>query len=202
MPSFFFSYNLASKNSAHVFYGLKIEENTDFYKHFDSYRFSSADEQAELYEFCCEYLLKNGYERYEISNFAKQGYESRHNLKYWNLDDYVGFGVAAHSCFEGERFGNSNDYNAFLRHEDICDQRVVLSKSDCMTEYVMLGLRLERGISLLDFKKVFGIDFKVAYPCVDEFVKMNFMRESDESIAFTTKGFLVSNSILSQMLDF
>ena len=183
-------------------YGLKIEKNTEFYKNIDLYKFSSADEQAELYEFCCEYLFKNGYKRYEISNFAKQGYESKHNLKYWNLDDYVGFGVAAHSCFLGERFGNSNDYNAFLRREDICNQREKFSQDERMTEYVMLGLRLDRGIAYEEFEECFGMKFFDVYPSAYEFIKMGFMRECEGRIAFTTKGFLVSNAILSQMLDF
>ena len=183
-------------------YGLKIEKNTEFYCNFDAYTFPDADAQAELYELCCDYLLTNGYSRYEISNFSKVGKESNHNLKYWLLDDYIGFGVAAHSCFEGERFGNSDDYKAFLRGEDICNQRQIVSERELVSEYVMLGLRLDRGINLSEFKSFSGIDFRSAYPCVDRFVKMGFMRESDDRIAFTTKGFLVSNTILSEMLDF
>lgn len=183
-------------------YGLKIEKNTEFYRNFDAYTFPDADAQAELYELCCDYLLKNGYSRYEISNFSKVGKESNHNLKYWLLDDYIGFGVAAHSCFEGERFGNSDNYKAFLRGEDICNQRQIVSERELVSEYVMLGLRLDRGINLSEFKSFSGIDFRSAYPCVDRFVKMGFMRESDDRIAFTTKGFLVSNTILSEMLDF
>lgn len=183
-------------------YGLKIEKNTEFYRNFDAYTFPDADAQAEFYELCCDYLLKNGYSRYEISNFSKVGKESNHNLKYWLLDDYIGFGVAAHSCFEGERFGNSDDYKAFLRGEDICNQRQIVSEREFVSEYVMLGLRLGCGIELSKFKLLSGIDFRSAYPCVDRFVKMGFMRESDDRIAFTTKGFLVSNTILSEMLDF
>ncbi len=195
--------NVVALEPEHVSaYGLKIEKNTEFYRNFAKYDFPDSDLQAELYEICCEYLLKNRYERYEISNFSKQGRESKHNLKYWLLDDYIGFGVAAHSCFEGERFGNSNDYKAFLQGKDICDQRQTVSKSDYMTEYVMLGLRLDTGIDLFDFEKLFNIGFKETYPCVDKYVKMGFMKENNGRIAFTTKGFLVSNAILSEMLDF
>ena len=183
-------------------YGLKIEKNTEFYRNFGTYKFPDSDAQAEFYELCCDYLAKNGYERYEISNFSKAGKESKHNLKYWLLDDYIGFGVAAHSCFEGQRIGNSNDYKAFLQGEDICDQRQTVSKGDYVIEYVMLGLRLERGIDLQEFKETFGIDFKIAYPATDKFIKGGFMRERDGRIAFTTGGFLVSNTILSEILDF
>ena len=183
-------------------YGLKIEENTEFYKNFDAYKFPSSDEQAEFYEFCCKRLFESGYNRYEISNFSKCGYESKHNLKYWHLDDYIGFGVAAHSCFGGERFGNSNDYSAFLRKEDICNERRIISQKERITEYVMLGLRLECGISFSEFEALSGRKFKDVYPLVDGFVKMGFMRESEDRIAFLTKGFLVSNTILSQVLEF
>ena len=182
-------------------YGLKIEKNTEFYKNFNLYNFPSGDEQAEFYELCCEYLLRNAYRRYEISNFAKRGYESKHNLKYWLLD-YIGFGVAAHSCFEGERFGNSNDYHDFMTHKDICDERKTISRKEHIAEYVMLRLRLESGIVLSEFEEEAGVDFKVAYPCVENFVKMGFMQDMGDRISFTTKGFLVSNTILSQMLDF
>lgn len=183
-------------------YGLKIEGNTEFSRNYASYNFPDGDEQADFYELCCEYLANNGYQRYEISNFSKPKRESRHNLKYWELDDYVGFGVSAHSCFEGVRYGNSNDYGAFMRGEDICEDRRSVSREEIMTEYVMLGLRLQKGISLLEFKELWGLDFKDAYPCIDQFLKANFMHEREGRISFTTKGFLVSNEILSQMLDF
>lgn len=183
-------------------YGLKIEGDTEFFRNFEKYSFPDADAQADFYELCCECLLKNGYERYEISNFSKPQRESKHNLKYWTMEDYVGFGISAHSLLGGVRYENSNDYNSFLRGEDICDAKRVILKDERQAEYVMLGLRLERGISLSDFKELCGVDFKDEYPCVDAFIKMGFMLERSGRIAFSTKGFLVSNEILSQMLDF
>ena len=183
-------------------YGLKIEEGTAFYRDRDKLVLPDDDVCAELYMLCCEYLSKKGYSRYEISNFAKAGRESRHNLKYWQLDDYVGFGVAAHSCFDGERFGNSRDIKGFLQGKDILIERQRISDNDIVSEYVMLGLRLGKGIDTQEFFALAKKDFKEVYPMTDLYIKDGFMIEQDGRIAFTTKGFLVSNTILSQMLSF
>ena len=183
-------------------YGLKIEEGTAFYRDIDKLVLPDEDGEVELYSLCCDLLQEAGYDRYEISNFALSKKESRHNLKYWNREDYIGFGVAAHSCFEGERFGNSRDMRSFLDGKDICDQRERISENDVIAEYVMLGLRLARGIDLKEFAALSKKDFKAFYPAVDGYIKNGFMIERDGKIAFTTKGFLVSNAILSEILSF
>lgn len=183
-------------------YGLKIEEGTAFFRNRDKLNFPDEDAQAELYTLCCELLLKNGYSRYEISNFAREGKESCHNLKYWQLNSYVGFGVAAYSFFEGERFGNSRDIKAFLAGEDILCEREKISDNDIISEFVMLGLRLASGVDKNKFLLLAKRPFKKVYPMTDAYIKGGFMTESEGRIAFTTKGFLVSNTILSEMLTF
>ena len=183
-------------------YGLKIEEGTAFFYERESLDLPDEDTDAELYTLCCDFLSSNGYSRYEISNFARTGKESRHNLKYWMLDDYIGFGVAAHSCFEGERFGNSRDINAFLAGEDISSQKQKISDEERLSEYVMLRLRLAKGIDKREFLTAAGREFKELYPQVDTYIRRGFMTEDEFRIAFTTKGFLVSNTILSEMLTF
>lgn len=183
-------------------YGLKIEEGTAFYRNRESLSFPDEDTEAELYTLCCNTLMQNGYSRYEISNFSRTGRESRHNLKYWLLDDYIGFGVAAHSRFEGERFGNSRDIKAFILGGDIVCERQKISDSAYLNEYVMLRLRLAEGIDKEKFLSLAKKSFKAVYPSVDFYIKGGFMVEDEKKIAFTTKGFLVSNTILSQMLVF
>ena len=183
-------------------YGLKIEEGTAFYRNRASLVLPDEDAEAELYLQCCDILGNNGYERYEISNFSLSGKESRHNLKYWTREDYIGFGVAAHSCFEGERFGNSRDINAFLCGKDICEQKERISENDAVSEYVMLGLRLAKGINKKEFFDLTNKELTDAYPAVRGYIEKGFMRESDERIAFTSKGFLVSNTILAEILSF
>lgn len=183
-------------------YGLKIEEGTRFFKLRDKLNLPDEDSFAELYERCCERLCENGYSQYEISNFARAEKYSRHNLKYWRLEEYIGFGVAAHSFFEGERFGNSRDIGAFIRGENICEERKKISESERLSEYVMLRLRLSEGIDIAEYKKLCGRAFFEDYPSVKNYVRGGFMVEREEKIAFSTKGFLVSNAILSEMLSF
>ena len=104
-------------------YGLKIEEGTEFYKNRDSLILPDEDEEYEMYLSCSEILNSYGYEKYEISNFSLPEKHSKHNLRYWKGSEYLGFGVAAHSFFEGERFGNSRNIDAFLKGEDITEER-------------------------------------------------------------------------------
>lgn len=183
-------------------YGLKIEDGTLFFKNRDRLILPDEDGEYHMYSRCVEILEHNGYGRYEISNFAKPERESRHNLRYWTLKDYIGFGVAAHSCVDGVRFGNSRNIIDFLGGKDITEEYYTISDGERRREYVMLGLRLEKGISLAEYRQLWGSDFKSDFPDTDRFIKADFFEERNGSIAFTTKGFFVSNSILSQMLDF
>ncbi len=183
-------------------YGLKIEEGTAFARNKDKLVLPNEDEEYEMYCICNEILKANGYHRYEISNFARRGRESRHNLRYWHLEDYVGFGVAAYSCFDGERFGNSRNMTAFLDGKDISCEKSAISDRERLNEYVMLGLRLEEGIDPLEYEKKFGGNFKTDFPETDKFISAGFMKEERGRISFTTKGFFVSNAILSDMLSF
>lgn len=182
-------------------YGLKVEEGTVFGAMADSLDLPDEDDELLMYSSCVEYLAKNGYKRYEISNFSKPGRESRHNMKYWQLDDYIGFGVAAHSCVGRERFGNSRDMSAFLCGEDIVSERYMISDEERRREYVMLGLRLGRGISLDAYGQKWGRSFMNDFPMIECFVKNGLLSDNDGHVAFTTRGFFVSNEVLRQMLD-
>lgn len=181
-------------------YGLKIEEGTAFHRMYDSLTLPDEDAEYEMYSMCCSLLKENGYGRYEISNFAKPGKQSRHNLRYWHLDDYIGFGVAAHSCFGGRRWGNSRDIDAFLRGEDITEEHYAISNDDRVWEYVMLGLRLEEGVSESKFKELSGKDLRSVFSTVDKMTALGFIESENGAYRFTTKGFFVSNAILSDML--
>ena len=183
-------------------YGLKIEEGTRFYKDRDSLALPDDDTCAEFYELCCERFAKSGYRRYEISNFSLDGRESRHNLKYWSLEDYVGFGVAAYSCFRGERFGNSRNIKGFLEGRDICEYRQKISNNDKISEYVMLAMRLTRGVDIAKFKAKFGLDFYEKFGGKIAKFSPEFIEKNEKNCCFTSKGMFVSNYILSEMLDF
>ncbi len=183
-------------------YGLKIEEGTPFFAMQSTLPLPDEDTEYRMYALLSHVLCENGYHKYEISNFAKDGRHSRHNLRYWHGEEYFGFGVAAHSYFGGVRFGNSRDMGAFLRGEDIVEERVCLSPHEREEETVMLALRLAEGISQSEFLAMTGEEFTVRYPTVRRMLDGGFMKEENGRIAFTDRGFFVSNAILAEMLDF
>ena len=183
-------------------YGLKIESGTPFGRDPDRLSLPDEDDEDEMYGDAVRILSEAGIHRYEISNFACAGYESRHNLAYWTQQEYLGFGVAAHSYFRGERFSASRDLEAFLRGEDITDTREAITGDEAMREFVMLRMRLESGVSraLFDarygageFDRLYGDGFR-------RYVAGGFVRDTGDGYAFTTKGFRVSNYILSDLL--
>lgn len=182
-------------------YGLKIEEGTPFDAMRERLPLPDEDTEWEMYGLLSDRLRAAGYHKYEISNFAKKGKESRHNLRYWLGEEYLGFGVAAHSYFGGERFGASRDLSSFLAGEDITEERTFLSPLDRRNEYLMLRLRLSEGICEEEFSSRFGVSLASLYPLLEERIKGGFLKREAGRIAFTDRGFFVSNTILSEMLD-
>ncbi|MGN1139257.1 MAG: radical SAM family heme chaperone HemW, partial [Ruminococcus sp.] len=122
-------------------YILKLEENTVFYKRQEKLNLPSDDETADLYKFAVGYLAEHKYNQYEISNFSKSGFESKHNLKYWNLEDYLGIGPAAHSFINKKRFYYKNSIEDFKNNNIISD-----GTGGNQEEYIMLQLRLKKGL--------------------------------------------------------
>ena len=181
-------------------YGLKIEEGTAFDTRREELALPDEDTELEMYKLCRELLEEGGYFRYEISNFAKRGRESRHNLRYWKRRDYIGFGVAAHSCIDGRRFGNSRDIDAFLRGENIVAESENISEEEKISEYIILGLRLAQGISEDEYFRMCGRNVYDDMPSLKKFARSGFLDISDGYICFSDEGFFVSNAILAQLL--
>jgi oxygen-independent coproporphyrinogen-3 oxidase len=144
-------------------YCLTIEDGTSFGRRRDSLELPDEDTVADMYADMSEILQKNGYHKYEISNFSKEGRESRHNLKYWRLDDYLGFGPAAHSCFDSVRYANSRDIDAYLGGEDITESVEKIEKRERMNEFVMLGMRLSDGIDAREYRERFGEEWQTEF---------------------------------------
>ena len=157
--------------------------------------------ESDMYSDMNEILGKYGYHKYEISNFSKKGRESRHNVKYWRTQDYLGFGPAAHSCYAGKRFAHSRDIGAYLRGESIIIDVEELSEKAQMNEYVMLGMRLYEGIKFKDFEDRFACDFMEEFGRIRQF-SPDFVAVDGEGCRFAEKGMFVSNFILSEILDF
>ena len=177
-------------------YGLKVEENTPFGRMGDQLQLPDEDTQCEMYERACQLLEQSGYHRYEISNFAKVGYESRHNLRYWNREEYLGLGPAAHSFVDGVRYSYPRDIMGYITALEKgrlpeTDSRVILSEAEAKEESIMLGLRLAKGIVA---------DDALVERC-QNYLRYGFMKQTENRIAFTTKGFLVSNTILAELLE-
>ena len=141
-------------------YSLKVEEGTPFYemKKRGSLDIPDDDQNRAMYDEAVDFLKRRGYERYEISNFARTGFESRHNLIYWRLGDYIGFGAGAHSFAGGRRFSNPLGIEEYI--DAVRDGgRITAEKEsakDMMSEFMFLGLRLDAGVSEAEFEQRFG----------------------------------------------
>ena len=178
-------------------YILKIEEGTFFDTHRDRYRFPDEDEVCNLYELCVDFLGQAGYEQYEISNFAKTSYHSRHNTKYWLLEDYLGIGAAAHSLVGGKRFYFPDNSEDFIKGvSPIYD-----GEGNTAEEYIMLRLRLKEGLILDELLSLYGEE--VVTPIKEKaplLAKQGLVNYNEKTISLTKKGFLLSNAVISQFL--
>lgn len=188
-------------------YTLMLEEGTPFHRRGRAalglpQSEEEADEQAvTLWEQACAILREAGYEHYEISNFAKSGLRSRHNLHTWQCRDYLGLGVAAHSCMNGARFGQSRDLEGFLAGKDITEFTEILTPADRESEFIMLALRLSDGIEEAEFFRRFSRDFWHTYGkiCIP-YIEMGLMGREGGRVFLTERGFPVSNAVLAELI--
>lgn len=179
-------------------YLLKIEEKTVFYRKQRELNLPDDDAQAEQYLYMCRYLEEKGYEHYEISNFSKNGNLSRHNIKYWLGDDYLGLGPSAHSALDGKRFYYPKSICEFI------NGNTPVNDGDCggKEEYIMLRLRLEEGINPKSFSEKFGENLpKEFFDRCALFAKAELIKMSETKISLTNNGMLLSNSIITELLE-
>lgn len=169
-------------------YLLKLEEGTVFYKRADSLNLPEEDLTAEMYLHTVEVLEKGGLRQYEISNFSLPGYESRHNLKYWHCEEYLGFGPSAHSFFGGKRFYYPADLEAFLRK----NPPVPDGNGGSFEERLMLALRLSEGYRGPIPKALLK---KASQPKLRPFLELG-----EDSLRLTKEGLLLSNTIIAELL--
>lgn len=186
-------------------YGLKIEEGTALYQFKGSPFIPDDDLQADMYLYAVDALNRNGYRQYEVSNFARRGFMSRHNLKYWQMGEYMGFGAAAHSCVSGQRYSCIADMELYA--DNILKGRSVVDHAESVTdferagEYLMLGLRTTRGISEQEYYDIFPCKFDMARKLMDAYVERGWMTSSEDRWSFTPEGFLLSNVLIGEILD-
>ena len=193
-------------------YCLTLEEGTSMYDMVKNGELELPDEDMEfrMYSTAIDALTEAGYVQYEISNFAVPGYECKHNLKYWNCEEYLGIGPGAHSYFNNCRYSFKRDiaeYIDTLENTDnsdyIVDENYEIKPEERMNEYIMLKLRLKEGLDTDEFFDRFGKTFESLYDkYLSQYLKYGYMEKADGHFRFTTKGMYVSNFILSAMLEF
>ncbi len=196
----------ASDNGAlHIsMYALTPEDGTPVYTDYLNGELPDGDEVAQMYGAGVEKLASLGFERYEVSNFCKDGKKSRHNLNYWRRGEYIGFGVSASSCINNVRFTNTFDLDEYFKCI-LSDCFAVIDSEEIdregqEEEYIMLRLRTSDGIDLNEFKKLFGCEFTEKYSVQINKLKDSLDRGSD-SIKIKDEFLFVQNSIIVEFFD-
>ncbi len=182
-------------------YGLKIEEGSYFYKN-SPQNIATVDEQADMYLSAVQILESQGFEHYEISNFSKNGYNSRHNLVYWNNENYYGFGLSAHGYLNNIRYSNFCDLDDYLENTGMAELETKLLKSEQLEEEIFLGLRRMKGINCIDINRKYDINFEEKYKNIlVKYLDSGHIQKTLSGYKLTLQGVLISNMILSEFLE-
>lgn len=201
--------NVVNLSPEHISaYSLIIEEGTKFYDRFskDNNILPSEESDRQMYYDTKKILNTAGYQRYEISNYSKKGYECRHNIGYWQRVNYMGFGLGASSLIDNVRYSNVRDMNEYLKSvENKCmhmHQEInILSIQEQMEEYMFLGLRMISGVSIMQFENMFNTDFQKVYGlCVQKLEKEGLVKIANSKISLTEKGLDLSNYVMAEFL--
>ncbi len=186
-------------------YGLKLEEGTPLYECREFSNLPDDDTQADMYLAAVEYLRSKGYRQYEISNFCRRNNESRHNNKYWNGGEYLGFGPDASSDFAGKRFKIIRDLHGYIDgmrgSGQVLEDIQEVPKRERAGEYLMMRLRTCRGICASEYEKKYLMSFAPIKKVLEEFAKQGFAACYDTQWwRLTTEGFLISNTLITELL--
>lgn len=184
-------------------YELTPETGTPFYKAIAENTLSKPGEDAiiQMYYYAIDELAGAGYKHYEISNFARQGFECRHNLNYWDRGQYIGIGAGAHS-FEGSRRTSNTDdiknyINSLKTRSSTVKEGIEISREDALRESIFLGMRKTEGLNIGYFEKYLGKDIKSA---VSEFISAGLLESSGQRLNLTRKGIVVSNQVIAGLM--
>ena len=189
-------------NPEHIsIYSLILEEGTPFYGM--NLMLPNEDEERQMVH-SIPYILGTDYHQYEISNYAKTGFECRHNIKYWKRDEYLGFGLSAASLVNETRFKNTDDIKVYLDNSDnknVYTEYEVLNTDEQMSEFLFLGLRMNEGISISEFENLFGKSpFDVYGEKIALHIKEELLENKDNSLFLTEKGRDLANYVWSDFL--
>lgn len=200
--------NVNTLNPEHIScYSLTIEEDTPFGKWERQGKLNKADEQTDrsMYHYALWYFNKMGYVQYEISNFSKSGFKSKHNLTYWKYKPYIGMGLGAHSFFLGSRYHNTYDLKKYIQINgnisELKEDIEVIPLSIQYAEYLFLGLRLLEGISIKEFDNIFKVSFEEIYGVkTKNLLKLNLLEKNNNIIKLTSKGLDICNTVFTEFL--
>ena len=174
----------------------------------DSPVIPTEDEQADMYLYAVQALAAGNFSQYEVSNFAKRGFESRHNMKYWNLEDYLGLGAAAHSFIADKRFSNPEDVSKYVDSWQTGNPAVVWHQEntweDSLTDYIFTALRKTEGIGKRDFAERFGREFWDVFADrrteFEEYMAAGDAAEDKEAVRITRKGMDIASELIALFL--
>jgi len=177
------------------YYNLILEENTYLHYLYNRSQFLEVDDEKsrQMYTNVIDKLTKLRYNHYEISNFSKPGYESLHNLKYWENKDYIGIGLGAHGLLNGIRTYNERSFNKYLKNT--LYEKVELSIEDRITEELIMGLRLTKGINLSQVNLKYNINLYEKFPKIKEMKELKLIAEEDGYLKLTKEGIFLGNQV-------
>ena len=186
-------------------YGLKVEEGTPLYEYHEFCNLADDDTQAEMYLSAVEILKDSGYRQYEISNFCRKGHVSRHNMKYWQGGEYLGFGPGASSDFGGRRFSIIKDIRGYIQGirtgGQVLEDVQEIAPRERAGEYIMMRLRTAAGIDPKEYEKKYLMPFAPLEKSLQQCKAQGLAHKTfDGRWQLTPSGFLVSNSILTDLL--
>ncbi len=181
-------------------YGLTLEKGSYFYE--NGFPDPDEDEMADMYLAAIETLAQLGYEHYEISNFSKPGYYSRHNMNYWNNEEYYGFGIASHGYVHQVRYSNKTDLKEYLQNPTEHNKEKFMTGQERLEEEIFLGFRRMSGINVAQINEKFGVDFEGKYNYIlGKYEGLDLLQKTDVGYKLTPKGILLSNIILAEFID-
>jgi oxygen-independent coproporphyrinogen-3 oxidase len=187
-------------------YGLKVEEGTPLAGRVArGEQLPDDDAQADMYLWMVDRLAAAGYYQYEVSNFAKKGRESHHNLRYWLMREYIGFGPGAHSDFGGRRYSYLKDLEGYidgvLKGGRIIEESNLIPQRERSGEYLMLGLRTSRGIEEWEYRREFFMNFDPIETKLEFYEAQGWAERKDRRWRLTPKGLLLSNQLIGELLE-
>ena len=185
-------------------YGLKLEQGTPLYERREQEQMADDDTQADMYLWMVERLKNAGYGQYEISNFARPGRQSRHNLKYWMGEEYIGFGPSAHSYFGQQRYSFVRDLDAYVKgvlyNGKILDESTRINRREMGKEYLMLRMRTIWGVEENEYRERFYLNFRPLEERFREYESYGWAECTEGRWHFTPSGFLLSNPLIGDAL--